>query len=481
MKNDFLKIDEYLFKNDLLDNLLDYQKFILSNDVDILIGKQKDSIIIKNYYHKFEIELKIEELSILFDNKFNNINEAYSFVINFIESNPITDIIIDENSSLILKKLEKGGNFTLITLKNINVNKEFNSQNILNKEKDLKKINNWEYDISRFKLIPFNLTHSSYGSPIIDNSFLTFKSINGIIYLIYANTEKSIIAYNLLDNKLLTEIKNAHNCYIYSFRHYQDKKNKRDLFLSVSLKDNNLKVWSVNDFQCLLNIENIYNYGKLYTACFICDKYNIYIIPGNYKYLFKDNHKKEPLKVFNLDGNIIKEINNSYIPTLFIDCYLDQNSQKNYIIIGSRGGAISYDFEKNKCYNIYEAHDWSDWWHGENDNIYSINIYDKEKVVKLINSYEYGIIGIWNFHSGKLLNKIRILNNRFYGICIWENQYLLIGFNKGIKIIDFKKGMVIGYLNTNDKINTIKKVNHPLYGECFISRSQNDIILWKKQ
>ena len=51
MKNDFLKIDESLFKNDLLENLLDYQKFILFNDVDILIGKQKDSILIKNYSH----------------------------------------------------------------------------------------------------------------------------------------------------------------------------------------------------------------------------------------------------------------------------------------------------------------------------------------------------------------------------------------------------------------------------------------------
>ena len=33
-----------------------------------------------------------------------------------------------------------------------------------------------------------------------DNNFSVFKSINNIIYLIYANKKKSIVSYNLINN-----------------------------------------------------------------------------------------------------------------------------------------------------------------------------------------------------------------------------------------------------------------------------------------
>ena len=71
------------------------------------------------------------------------------------------------------------------------------------------------------------------------------------------------------------------------------------------------------------------------------------------------------------------------------------------------------------------------------------------------------------------------MNNNFYEICLVDNQYLLVGFEKGIKKIDFLKGIDILSMNSNNKkVNTIKKIIHPLYGESFISRANNEIILW---
>ena len=44
-----------------------------------------------------------------------------------------------------------------------------------------------------------------------DNTFLIFKSINDILYLIYINKESSFISFNLINNKIINEIKKPHN------------------------------------------------------------------------------------------------------------------------------------------------------------------------------------------------------------------------------------------------------------------------------
>ena len=69
--------------------------------------------------------------------------------------------------------------------------------------------------------------------PESDYSFSTFKSIHDIIYLIYVVNDKSIIFYDLVDNKKITEIKNAHNEPIYSLKHFYDKINNRFIIFYV--------------------------------------------------------------------------------------------------------------------------------------------------------------------------------------------------------------------------------------------------------
>ena len=72
----------------------------------------------------------------------------------------------------------------------------------------------------------------------IDNTFCVFKSINNIIYLIFANKNDSIISYNLTNFQKINEIKNAHNREIIGFRHCLDIINKRDLIISISTYNN---------------------------------------------------------------------------------------------------------------------------------------------------------------------------------------------------------------------------------------------------
>lgn len=69
----------------------------------------------------------------------------------------------------------------------------------------------------------------------LDNAFSVFKSIDNILYLIYTNKNKSIINYNLSDNKIIKEVKDGHNECISNFRHYLDNINQRDLIMFHAL------------------------------------------------------------------------------------------------------------------------------------------------------------------------------------------------------------------------------------------------------
>ena len=314
-----------------------------------------------------------------------------------------------------------------------------------------------------------NLVKDSYTDYDSDNTFDVFLSINNILFLIYSNKKKSIISYNLNDNKKINEFKNAHNMYISILKHYLDNKNKRDLIISVSCDDNNLKLWNINNLECLLNLKNIYNKGILSSACLLNNNNNIYIISSNINSVFFSN----PIKVFDLDGNKIKEISDSYDNIAFIDNFYDNKMCKNYIITGNEGYSQSFDFNENKIYHKYFDDD-----HKFHNSIVINNNGDK---TKLIESSEDGNIRIWNFHTCILLNKINI-DDELYGLCIWDNECLFVGCYCGhIKMIEFKKEIRIKNLKSHkSKVLTIKKMVHPKYGKCLLSQGYyNDTIkLW---
>ena len=91
------KFNEYLF---------DEQEFYLikeNNVFKFIIGKRIDEIFIKS--NNYEIELNINELTILTKSFFNNINDGYDFIINLFEENKVNikDIIIKKSIKLIFK------------------------------------------------------------------------------------------------------------------------------------------------------------------------------------------------------------------------------------------------------------------------------------------------------------------------------------------------------------------------------------------
>ena len=120
--------------------------------------------------------------------------------------------------------------------------------------------------------------------------------------------------------------------------------------ISISGEDNNIKLWNIQRWECLVNIENINLDGDLDSACFLRNDNEIYIITSNDK---DKDHLTDNIQVFDIKGNKIREINDSKEDIFFIDTYYDKQLSKNYIITGNYSFIKSFDFNLNKIYYIY--------------------------------------------------------------------------------------------------------------------------------
>ena len=329
----------------------------------------------------------------------------------------------------------------------------------IKKEFNGKSINSSSNPQNIYPAIKF--TNDSFSYFLLDNIFCVFKSnYNDILYLIYTTKDKnnSIVVFNILNNQKINTIKNAHDKPISNFRYYLYKECKRELLLTISAQNNNIKIWNINNWECLVNIININENGLMYSATILNDNSEILIITSNYNI-----DGSEPIKVLDFNGNTIKIINSSNDETYIIDTYYDCELNKNFIITGNRSDIKSYDYNQNKIYKKYcdevnRAH------------ISIIINNNKKENFELIDSSEDENIRIWDFHNGNLLKKINITKNMLYGICLWNNRYLFTGCGDNyIKLIDLNSGKIIKEFKNHKFYSVnIKKLIHPIYGECLI-------------
>ena len=470
-----------------MNDFIEYQEFyIIKENVEykFLIIKYRNELIIKRKNYKFIFNQG--NLSLM-NKSFYSINDAYKFIINRFEENKviIKSIIINKEIKLIIKyDIEKEIELTLLksnsNSNNIFINeiKELKNEVIKLKEENkalkneiikLKKyfVNQNPKDIT----ISSDIINESYAYANADNAFCTFKSINDILYLIYSNENKSIIYFDLIDKKKIAEIKNSHKEYITNFRHYLDEISKRDLVMSISLKDRNIKLWNANNFECLLNIPHAYKSGKLLSACFLEENNKIYIITScNDQFL-----NSGQIIVFDLFGNIEKKITGTNERTYYVDNYFDNITSRNYIITCNKGHIKSYDYKTNILFFKYKDND-------KDSNHVCAIIKNYKDITKIFDSCNDGNIRIWNFHSGSLINKFNVDEQALRSICLFNDYYLFVGCsNNTIKLLDLNSGLILNNLSGhNNHVITIKKINHPKYGDCIISQNffKSTIKIW---
>jgi len=475
MENSFINIETS--KN--LEESLDFQEYFLIKDniiykIMIVMNNNYITIITRNYINV----LTLNKLSSITKTKFNNIDDGYKYIINLFEDNKIIikNIIKKDFVNLIFNLDNKTEIEIVLFYNNQHKNILVDKINYLLTEVKLLKERNKILNDEIEKLKKYNIKDNpkdlkicldvvtdSYASTTIDNSFTVFKSINEILYLIYANENKSIISYDLNKQKKIAEIKSIFKTNITNFKHFLDVKKKRDLIMAISLEGNNIKVLNVNNWECICQLNNVNSSGWLESSCFLNNKEENYIVTSNYNIL--DN--PESIKIFNFKGKKIKEIKNSNYSTSNIESYFDKKSSEIYIITGNKGFINSYNYNKNELYHKYY----------DNSEKIHFNAIIKEDLdkVKLIESSYDGIIRIWNFHTGLLLNKYK-LDEGIRTICLWDDNYLFIGsINKSIKLVNLAEGLIIKSLISHQKeITSIKKIKVSKYGECLISQGWKD-------
>ena len=468
-------------------NEYNYNEYYIIKDniiYKILILKTNKKIIIK--YKNYQNILDSNIISNLTKSKVEPINDAYKNIINIFEENKVSikTFSLKKEIKLILKLNNKNIEVVLLYDENNYNDFIFNEIKAIKKELlDIKYENNKlkeEINILKkfhsdenpkdIQLIT-NLTKDSYSDDSgLVNTFATFNSIKNISYLIYSNRNKSIICYDLNEEKIIKEIKTYSNKYITSIKHYLDDINKRDIIMSISSDENNIKLWDINNWDLILNIQKVNNKGYLFSGCFLNENNENYIVSSNLDW----NNNIESIKIFDFKGNKIKEINDSNDKTMYIESYFDKNLQKNYILTCNENYIKSYDYINNKIYHKY--------YDNENGTHNSFIIKDNEEIIKIIESCNDGNIRIWNFHSGLLLNKIKVINKPLIDICLWNNSYLFIGCkDNSIKLIDIKSGLIVKSLSGhNQTVLTIRKIKNQKFGECLISQGYMDdqIKLW---
>ena len=464
------------------------QEFYLIKDNIIykfLVQRIEDELEIKN--NNYIAKFNIGDLSKITKNKIDNISKGYKFLIKLFQENKVIIKSVLINKEMVLKmkvydekdkeiKLSYNYEYQDYIINEIkklktdinNLKQENNKLNIEIQELRKKHQNKYIKDIHLLSTIGYDSYCSTF-----DNTFTVFNSINNILYLIYSNYSKSIISYDLNRQILINEIRKAHSKNISNLKHYLDKIHNRDLILSISFKDNNLRLWDVKNWNNILNLINVNRIGFLASACLINEDNEIHIVTSNYN----EEDNCEPIKVFDLNGNKIKEMNCSNESTFFIDVYYDSISKKNFILTGNENYIKSYDYNSNNANQVYHKY-----YENNNGSHKSVIINDKQKIIKLIESCIDGNIRVWNFHSGSLLNKINVNYNWLYGLCLWNNNYIFVGCNdKTIKAVEINNGLISkSFVAHSSKVITIKKFFHPKYGECLISQGfiNDQIKIW---
>ena len=414
--------NEEIFKN----------KFELKNNntsYDFFLEKTNDYIIIKclNYQAKFNKG----NISELFCVNFNSINDEYNYILNLFINNKVSIYEVIENNNIILS-INFNSNIKYIYLvhssqnQNFIINKYYNKIKALESNSNKYKIKNDELNINKIQLK--NIKNiEAYCINSFCNSFIIFNSpFSYIYYLIYITKENKLISYDLNSEQIIAEINEPQGKDIRDLEYCLDTKNKRDLLMLYNYIYNSIKIYNVKNWEIILNLEKINNLDCLLYACFFNDirENEYYIITNSINY----SGKSDDINIFDLNGKFHKKIKNSNEKAMKTKTFYDDKLDKNFIITLNEKFLKSYDYEQNNFYKKYSSR--------ESSGYHNLDIIKtKYGVTQLISfSAGYGIIYIWNFHTGILLNQINI-GEKFFVIHLYNERNIFIGTIQGNVIL----------------------------------------------
>ena len=208
--------------------------------------------------------------------------------------------------------------------------------------------------------------------------FISKKNEYVLSYIDYKSDNKSIIFYDINEDKEIKRINNAHEKSIRSIKYYDNK--LYDLILSSSCNDDT-KIWNYGEKLNILTIKNIFNESNgVYSSALLFDNDSFYIFGvGEYDYI----------KVYNSSGNFYKNIGNNNESRRYIEIY-EINANK-YIISGGNNGVNVFNYPSFSNYHCFKE---------DNNNKYHnyAKIINMKNIYYLIEVGAFNKIMIWDFY-----------------------------------------------------------------------------------
>jgi hypothetical protein len=346
------------------------------------------------------------------------------------------------------------------------------------------------YFISNPKDVNFkkDITDNLQKNYTIDSLFCAFTTYNGISYVAWANSNlksssNSVEIYDLMQDKIIKSIDGFNSFYIYIVRHFFDKYLKKDYMLTTS-SSKTCKIFDCEDFSNILTLKECQISTYLYSALIIFDN----LSPESPFVI--TSAPNENLNVWDFDKKLVKTMDTKNDYTYYLNVFYDVRNNEN------EGDNKNENEDKNKnknnINNIYIINA-----NGKNVKIYNFRT---GNLLKTFSSYQSGSemllhmsacvkyidaipclfgsdgngnFNIWDIDSGNSILNIRIKKSCLRGVCIWNDEYVLVaGSDKCLNVIDLINKKVIGKIKGHSNvICTVQKIIHPIYGESVLTGS----------
>ncbi len=296
---------------------------------------------------------------------------------------------------------------------------------------------------------------------------------NNELYLISADNNSSISIIRLRDNKLVKNLEGENgNSTIYMIRHFYNKFNQKDYCIS-SFKRSIIKIWDLTDnYNIIHSIKIDYSENTRIYSCLLYfpDKNTNYFITSS-----NESEENDYTNIYDLEkGTLISNLKNTNRVDVFY-LLLWENNKIDYLIQCCIYIVLIFNLQTKKLINALRKDD---------TTIHnSACIIKKNEISYLYVGNINGIIDIWNLNNFQLNGIVKYKKSYFYHLLSWNNRYILVAnkSDESIIIIDTMTNKVISVIkNLNENIIiSLKKINHPLYGESLLSFDfSNKILLW---
>ena len=300
------------------------------------------------------------------------------------------------------------------------------------------------------------------------------KNNNNELYLIFPSENYSIKITKLIDNHLIKSLE-GHQNQISFVKHFYNNIDQKDYLIS-SDKSCVVIVWDLsNNYNLLFSLKINYSKNSIIyncTAFFSENKGNYLITSSN------ENQEEDYTKIY--DFNTKKEIG-KFEQTNFVEIFcllLWNKNDKDYLIQSSIGRILIHNLETKDLLKILSTNKKS-----TQNSMCLINNPDSKKLDLLGATTIHGSIDFWDLGNFTLKFSVKYKSSYFYDIINWNDNYIIVGekSDSSIIIIDILQKRVISVLKNNNIFYSIslKKINHPIYGQSLLSSDINKkIFLW---